>query len=238
MHAGRDAATPEFSSAPAHAHVHGDGCIHGAALDAMRQGHPETRWRLFGAFAMTSLFMLVEVVGGLMANSLALLADAGHMLTDAGALALALMVAWWNARQSGNPDRHARFRRREAWAAIVNATVLLVVCAAIISEAVARLGSPEPVQTGFMLIVARVELLVSIAAALMLKPVVGNNLNVRGAYVHVLGDMLGSVGTIVAAVLIRHFGWLSADPVASLLVSALVLRAAMSLLRDAWRVVR
>ncbi len=222
----------------AHGHTHGEDCVHSAALDAVRQGHPEVRKRLLGAFAITVLFMVVEVVGGLLANSLALLADAGHMLTDAGALALALLVAWFNARQVGNAAQQARSERREAWAAIVNGAVLLVVCAAIISEAVARMGTPEPVQTGFMLLVASAGLVVNIAAALMLKPVVGGNLNARGAYVHVLGDLLGSVGTIVAALLIRQFGWLSADPIASLLVSALVLRAAITLMRDAWRVLR
>jgi len=147
-------------------------------------------------------------------------------------------VAWWNARQSGDTSQHARFERREAWAAIVNAVVLLVVCTAIVAEALTRMQSPEAVETGFMLGVATAGLVVNIVAAAMLKPVVGNNLNARGAYVHVLGDLLGSVGTIVAALLIRQFGWLAADPIASLLVSALVLRAAVTLLRDAWRVVR
>ncbi len=230
--------TPRIRShETAHTHAHGENCVHTAALNAVRQGNPEIRRRLLGAFVITALFMVVEVVGGLLANSLALLADAGHMLTDAGALALALAVAWWNARQIGQPAQHARFERREAWAALINAVVLLVVCAAIIAEAVSRLQSPETVETGFMLAVAVAGLCVNIAAALMLKPVVGENLNARGAYVHVLGDLLGSVGTIVAALLIRQFGWLVADPIASLIVSALVLRAAVSLLRDASRVI-
>ena len=240
-------------------HAHGEDCIHTAALDAMREGNPEVRRRLAWALAITLLFMFAEVAGGLIANSLALLADAGHMLTDAGALALALGVAWWNARVfasvpaadgsagasatlSANNETARRLQtateRREAWAALINGSVLLLVCTAIIVEAVARLRVPEPVETGLMLVVATLGLFVNIAAALMLRPVVAQNLNARGAYVHVLGDLLGSVGTIAAAIIIQQSGYLIADPVASLLVSALVLRAAGLLVRDASRVLR
>jgi cobalt-zinc-cadmium efflux system protein len=248
----------------AHAHAHGEDCIHGAALDAVRAGNPDVRRRLTWALALTLFFMVAEVVGGLVANSLALLADAGHMLTDAGALALALAVATWtarvarrtasesaDARSAGGPvatvrqlDAEMRRRldlateRREAWAALVNGGVLLVVCAAIVAEAIGRLRTPEPVETGLMLVVAVLGLAVNIGAALMLRPVVGENLNARGAYVHVLGDLLGSVGTIVAALIIRQSGYLMADPIASLVVSALVLRAATLLVLDALSIVR
>lgn len=241
------------------AHAHGEDCVHTAALEAVRGGNPEVRRRLAWALALTLLFMFAEVAGGLIANSLALLADAGHMLTDAGALALALGVAWWNGRtlqMAATPDSaptlaartraaratshsaHEATERREAWAAMINGAVLLLVCTAIITEALARLSTPEPVETGLMLVVATLGLFVNIAAALMLRPVVAQNLNARGAYVHVLGDLLGSVGTITAAIIIQQSGYLMADPIASLVVSALVLRAALLLVRDAGRVLR
>jgi len=180
--------------------------------------------------------MLAEVAGGLLANSLALLADAGHMLTDAGALALALSVAWWNTRRPR--DAASVHRRREAWAASVNAVVLLVVCIGIALEAVQRLQSPEPVATGLMLAVAVLGLAVNLGAAAILRPVVRENLNARGAYLHVLGDLLGSVGTIAAALIIRQTGFLAADALASLAVCLLVLRAAVSLLRESAGVLR
>lgn len=214
----------------AHDHAHSADCVHHAALDAVRAGRPDVRRRLGWAFALTALFMVAEVVGGLMANSLALLADAGHMLTDAGALALALGVAIWNARR-GEDQR--RVQQREAWAALINGLVLLVVAATIVIEAIARIGAPEPVRTDLMLGVAIVGLVVNVGAALILRPVVRDNLNARGAYLHVLGDLLGSIGTIAAALLIARTGWLLADPVASLVVCALVTRAALGLVREA-----
>jgi cobalt-zinc-cadmium efflux system protein len=217
------------------AHDHAD-CAHHAALDAVRAGRPDITRRLAWALALTAGFMLAEVAGGLVANSLALLADAGHMLTDAGALALALAVAWWNARRA--EDGAARHHRREAWAAGVNAVVLLLVCVGIAVEAVPRLQMPEPVATGVMLAVAVVGLAVNVAAAAILRPVVRDNLNARGAYLHVLGDLLGSVGTITAALIIRQTGWLVADAIASLAVCLLVLRAAIGLLREATGVLR
>ncbi len=250
---------PGAIAAASAAHDHAN-CVHSAALDAVRAGRPDVRRRLAWALLITVVFMFAEVVGGLLANSLALLADAGHMLTDAGALGLALGVAWWNARTSahlsnsdaalsqvaGVANRRAvsamngaaQAQRREAWAAVVNGTILLLVVAAIFTEAVGRLRAPEPVETGLMLVVAVLGLAVNVAAALLLRPVVSDNLNARGAYVHVLGDLLGSVGTIVAALVIRETGYLIADPVASLVVSVLVLRAAALLLRDSVRVLR
>lgn len=222
------------ASAPPH-HDHAD-CAHHAALDAVRAGRPDVSRRLAWALALTAAFMLAEVAGGLLANSLALLADAGHMLTDAGALALALSVSWWNTRRPH--DAAAVHRRREAWAATVNAVVLLVVCSAIALEAVQRLRTPEPVATGLMLAVAAVGLLVNLGAAALLRPVVGANLNARGAYLHVLGDLLGSVGTIAAALIIRQTGFLAADALASLVVCALVLKAAVALLRESAGVLR
>jgi cobalt-zinc-cadmium efflux system protein len=211
-------------------------CAHRAALDAVRAGRPDVTRRLGWALVLTAGFMLAEVIGGVMANSLALLADAGHMLTDAGALALALTVAWWNTRRPN--EAVSSHRRREAWAAAVNAVVLLAVCAGIALEAVQRLQTPEPVATGLMLGVAVVGLAVNLGAAAILRPAVAANLNARGAYLHVLGDLLGSVGTIVAALVIRQTGFLAADALASLAVCLLVLRAAVGLLRESTTVLR
>ncbi len=225
----------ERVAAPPAAHEHAD-CTHHAALDAAREGRPDITRRLAWALVLTAGFMFAEVAGGIVANSLALLADAGHMLTDAGALALALSVAWWNARRAG--DGATVHRRREAWAATVNAVVLLIVCVAIAVEAVQRLQAPEPVATGVMLAVAVVGLAVNLGAAAILRPAVRDNLNARGAYLHVLGDLLGSVGTIAAALIIRQTGFLAADAIASLAVCALVLKASLGLLRDAAGVLR
>ncbi len=213
-----------------------DNCAHSAAIDAMRAGRTDLRRRLVWTLVLTALFMLAEVVGGLLSNSLALLADAGHMLTDAGALALALFVAAWNVSRAHEPE--AMHTRREAWAGAVNAGVLLVVSVWIVVEAILRLRSPEPVGTGLMMTVAVLGLLVNIAAVLILRPVVANSLNARGAYLHVLGDLFGSVGTIAAALIIQQTGYLPADPIASMLVCLLVLYAAWGLLRDSLRVLR
>jgi len=224
---------PFAASAPTHGHAD---CAHHAALEAVRAGRPDLMRRLTWALALTAGFMLAEVAGGLVANSLALLADAGHMLTDAGALALALAVAWWNTRRT--KDAVALHRRREAWAAAVNAVVLLMVCVGIAIEAVQRLQVPEPVATGVMLAIAVIGLAVNLGAAAILRPVVRDNLNARGAYLHVLGDLLGSVGTIAAALIIRYTGILMADAIASLAVCLLVLRASIGLLREATGVLR
>ena len=204
------------------AHAHGPTCAH---------GHGATTRRLAWALALTGLFMLAEVAGGLVSNSLALLADAGHMLTDAAALGLSLFVAWFS-RQPSTPARSYGYLRWEVLAALINGSVLLVVSAWIIWEAVLRLRAPEPLDGGLMMAIAALGLLVNVAAAVILHPASKENLNVRGAYLHVLGDLLGSVGTLVAAFLVGATGWLVADPIASLVVTAIVVRSAWRLVRE------
>jgi cobalt-zinc-cadmium efflux system protein len=211
-------------------------CAHGAAVDALRAGRPDVMRPLTWALVLTAGFMVAEIVGGLLSNSLALLADAGHMFTDAGALALALGVAVYNARRRGESDQ--QLRRREAWAATVNAMVLLIVSVGIVLEAITRLRAPESVETGTMLVIALLGLSVNVLAALILRPVAGSNLNARGAYLHVLGDLLGSVGTIAAALIIRATGNQMADPIASLLVCLLIVRAAVLLMSESSAVIR
>lgn len=176
--------------------------------------------------------LVAEAVGGWLSNSLALLADAGHVLTDAGALALSLFVAWFS-RQPGDAGKTYGYLRWEILAALVNGATLLGLSAWICVEAIARLRTPEAVGGSIMLGVAAAGLVANAVAAWLLHPVHGTSLNVRGAYLHILSDLLASVGTIVAAVVIRFTGWLAADPIASLLTTALIVRGAWRLVREA-----
>jgi cobalt-zinc-cadmium efflux system protein len=178
------------------------------------------------------LFFVAEVVGGVISNSLALLADAGHMFTDVGALALSLFVAWFS-RQPAAPEKTYGYLRFEILAALLNGAVLLLVSGLIVWEAFGRLQTPEPLRGNVMLFVAIGGLLVNAGSAAILHPVHGHSLNARGAYLHVLGDLLGSVGTVAAALIIRWTGWLAADPIASIVVTLLVVRSAWRLVREA-----
>lgn len=175
--------------------------------------------------------LVAELVGGWISNSLALLADAGHVLTDAGALTLSLFVAWFS-RQPANPKKTYGYLRWEILAALINGATLLGISVWIVVEAVARFRNPEPVGGPLMLGIAALGLAANIGAALLLHPVGQSSLNVRGAYLHVLGDLLASVGTIVAAIVIALTGWLPADPIASLVTTALIVRGAWTLVRE------
>ena len=135
------------------------------------------------------------------------------MLTDAGALALSLFVAWFS-RQPASPRKTYGYLRWEILSAFLNGATLLLVSAWILWEAVLRLRAPEPLEGGVMLVVATVGLAVNVGAAWLLRPSGDTSLNMRGAYLHVLSDLLASVGTIVAALLVRQTGWLAADPIA------------------------
>ena len=183
------------------------------------------------ALMMTATLLVVEVVGGLMSNSIALLADAGHMLTDVAALGLSLFVAWFS-RQPATPTKSFGYLRWEILAAFLNGAALLLISAAIIFESILRLRNPEAVQGGLMLWVAVAGLVINLISARILHPTSQENMNVRGAYLHVLGDLLASVGTVVAAILIRYTGWLLADPIASFLTTALIMRGAWGLVRE------
>jgi cobalt-zinc-cadmium efflux system protein len=183
------------------------------------------------ALIITAAFFFAEVIGGLVSNSLALLADAGHMLTDVGALALSLFVAWFS-RQPGRPEKTYGYLRWEILAALMNGAALLLISVWIAIEAVMRFRSPEPLASGLMLTVAVAGLAVNAAAAWILHPTGQTSLNVRGAYLHVVGDLLASVGTVAAAILVRYTGWLAADPAASLLSTALIIRGAWRLVSE------
>lgn len=198
-------------------------------LHAGDDSHALKRLRI--ALVLTAAFFVAEVVGGFITNSLALLADAGHMLTDVAALTLSLFVAWFS-RQPASPDKTYGYLRWEVLAALINGAALLAISGTILWEAVSRLQSPEAVASGGMLVVALGGLLVNAISAWVLHPAHSHSLNARGAYLHVIGDLLGSVGTVLAAIILRTTGWLAADPIASIVVTLLIVRSAWRLVRE------
>ena len=208
-----------------HAHGHGPGaaCDHGHAAPVRA-----LRW----AIALTGTLLVAEVVGGFLSNSLALLADAGHMLTDVGALGLSLFVAWFS-RQPSTSQKTYGYLRWEILAALINGATLLAISALILWEAIERFRAPEALESGTMLAVALLGLLVNVVCARLLHGSASHSLNVRGAYLHVLGDLLASVGTVAAALVVRQTGWLLADPIASVVTTLLIVRGAWRLVREA-----
>ncbi|MEX2180832.1 MAG: cation diffusion facilitator family transporter [Gemmatimonadaceae bacterium] len=216
-------------------HVHDQGhADHADHADHAPHAHAAAAGtaRLAIALTITAVFFVVEVIGGVLSNSLALLADAGHMLTDVGALALSLFVAWFS-RQPATPRKSFGYLRWEILAALINGAVLLVVSGWILWESVQRIRAPEPIVGGLMLVVATGGLLVNGLSAWLLHRSAAESLNLRGAYLHVLSDLLGSVAAIVAALAVRQFGWLLADPLASILMTGLIIRGAWRLVREA-----
>lgn len=192
------------------------------------QGH---RRALTLVLVVTAAFMVVELVGGILANSLALLADAGHMFTDVGALVLALFAAWL-ARRPAPPEKTYGYLRAEILAALVNGGVLLVLAFLIVRDAIGRFAAPPQVEPRILMSVAAVGLAVNIFGAIMLHRGHQHSLNVRGAYFHVLGDLLGSIGALAAGLIILTTGWYLADPVISLGIALLILIGAFRLLRE------
>lgn len=191
--------------------------------------------RLKWVLALTAAFMVAEVVGGLVAGSLALLADAGHMLTDVGALGLSLF-AMHMAQRPANTEKTYGYVRLEILAALMNGAALVVITGLIVHEAWDRLQAPTPVRAGVMLLVAVVGLAVNAMGTFLLHGHAHGNLNLRGAYLHVLSDLLGSVGAIAAGVVILLTGWTSADPIVSLIIAILILLSAWKLVREATEV--
>lgn len=194
--------------------------------------HNSSRGRLAFAFGLTCLMLVVEALGGWWSGSLALLADAAHMLVDAGALALAWAAAVYALRPA-DARRSFGYARMEVLAGFVNALVQLLLVAGIVYEAIRRLLALESIhiQSGVMLIVAAVGLVVNAIVLRSLHAHDHDNLNTAGARLHVFGDLLGSVATVLAALLVRYLGWEWADPALSLLVSLLILRGAFVLLK-------
>jgi cobalt-zinc-cadmium efflux system protein len=184
------------------------------------------------ALAITASFTAVEVVGGFLTGSLAVLADAVHMLSDNVSIALAL-VAVWLAAKPATPERTFGYKRAEVLAALANGITLVALAIWIFVEAIRRLESPADVLGGWMLVIAIIGIGVNLAAGAILYRARENSLNVEAAVRHVFADLLGSIGIAVAAVVILTTGWLQADALVSILIGVLILASSWSILRDA-----
>lgn len=218
-----------------HGHAHGPGHKH--SHDHKGAGHKHSHGGNANetsvgiAALLTGSYMLAEVVGGLLSGSLALIADAGHMLTDFAALSL----AWFGfrlARRPADPKRSYGFGRFSVLVAFVNGIALFVIAIWICVEAWQRLNDPVQVLGGWMFWIALGGLAVNVAAFLILRRGDKSNLNVRAAALHVMGDLLGSVGAIAASVVIITTGWMPIDPILSVLVAVIILRSAYQVVRE------
>lgn len=198
-------------------------------------GSDRDRGRLAIVLALSAVYMVAELVGGLVTGSLALLADAGHMLSDAGALALSLF-ALWMARRPPTRQRTWGYYRTEILAALANGATLVAISIYIFLEAWERFRDPPAVDAPWMMAIAAGGLAVNLIGLRVLSGGRSESLNIRGAWLHVLTDALGSVQAIVAGALIWAFGWAWADPVASVLIGVLVIYSSWALLREAVRV--
>lgn len=204
---------------------------HGHGHESMERANPRP---LAVALAITGTFLVVEVIGGLLTGSLALLADAGHMATDAAALGRALFAIWLAGRPA-TASRSFGYLRAEVLAALVNAASLIVISVFIFWEAFQRLGAPPEVASGPMLAIAVAGLAANGASAWVLSRGGGHrhSLNTRGAFLHVVGDLLGSAGAIAAALIMLGTGWYLADPILSAGIGLLILWSSWRLLREA-----
>jgi cobalt-zinc-cadmium efflux system protein len=217
------------SAGHAHAHIHGDHHHHHApSADA------DTRW-LAVALALIAAFMVVELVGGLLASSLALLSDAAHMLTDAGAIGLALVAARLAARPAGGRFTFG-FGRAEILSAQVNGAALLVLAGVIAIEAIRRMFAPPDVDGAFVVAIGLVGAVVNVAAAWALGRAERRSLNIEGARQHVLTDLYASLAAAAAGAVVLLASFDRADGIAALFVSALMLRSGWGLLRESGRV--
>ena len=216
------AVAQRYNSAVAHEHSHED-------------ARDETRRALAITLALTASFTVAEVIGGLLTGSLALLADAGHMLSDNLSLGAALFAAWLAGRP-GTPEKSFGYKRAEILAALANGVTLVAISIWIFVEALWRLQDPPEILGGPMLAIAGLGLFVNVAGAIILSRPLGESLNMQGALRHVIADALGSLGTIAAALIIVLTGWRFADPIASVAIAALILASSWSLLRDSTNV--
>ena len=213
----------------AHAHAHHD---HDHGHDHAQVVTQANERRIRFVFVLTAGYAIIQAIGGWWSGSLALIADSGHMVSDAAALLLAL-VAYRIARRAADATRTYGFHRVRVLAALANGATLLLLVAWIAWEAVARIAQPAEVLAGPMLIVAAIGLVVNLAGAWILWSGNKGDGNLRGALLHVMGDLLGSVGAIAAAIGIMFTGWTLLDPILSVAVAVLVLRSAWRLVADA-----
>lgn len=207
-----------------HGHDHGHGHHH-------HGGGARNLGRLKITLVLAAGYMVAEAVGGWMANSLALLADAGHMLSDVAALALSLF-AITIAQRPATPARTYGYHRTEILAALANGATLIAIAILILVEAWHRFQAPEPVGGRLMLMIAIGGLLVNLAGMAILHGGRGESLNVRGVWLHLMADALGSVGAIAGALLITAFGWQWADPAVSVVVSLLIVYSSWALVKE------
>jgi cobalt-zinc-cadmium efflux system protein len=203
---------------------------HGHTHHGHDHQHANNKKSLTIALFITVGILLLELIGGILTNSLALLSDSGHMLSDAGSLALSL-IAMWFAQRPPSPRKTFGYYRFEILAALFNGLTLFVAAGLIVWEALDRLSNPPSINSQTMILIASIGLIANLISAwvLMHKGDVKENVNLRSAYLHVLGDALGSVGAIVAGLLMMWFSWYIADPVISVIVAVLILKSA-------WRV--
>jgi len=216
-----------MSHSNSHEHDHGAGHTHSHAPDVNRSNQR----RVLAAMCLTAGFMVAEVIGGILSGSLALIADAGHMATDAAALFLAY-IAFRLSNRPADVNQSYGYHRAETLAAFVNALTMIALVGWILFEAVQRFFEPVEILGGLMLWVAVGGLLVNVLAFWLLHSGEKENLNMQGAAVHVLGDLLGSVAAIAAAVVILYTGWMPIDPLLSVFVALLILRSAIALARQ------
>ena len=212
-----------------HGHDHGHGG-HSHVPTEIRHERP-----LWIAFGLTLFFLLVEVAGGLLTNSLALLSDAAHMMTDVLALGISLFAVRM-ARRPADAKRTYGYARMEAIGALINGGLLFLVAGYILWEAVGRFSQPPHVESNGMLLVAILGLIVNLIAMKLLQAGAGESLNMKGAYLEVWSDMLGSLGVIAGALLIRFTGWTVVDPIIAVLIGLWVLPRTWTLLREAGHV--
>lgn len=183
-------------------------------------------------FWMTCIYLFVEIVGGVMSGSLALLADGFHMFADAGAIGISLFAAWFSHRPAP-PQNTFGYQRFEIIAALFNALSLVAMGLFILFESYERFQSPVHIQANMMMVIATGGLIINIISAKLLHADHQDNLNLKGAYLHVLGDLLGSLGAIIAGGMIFFFGWRWADPAISCVIAALIMFSAIGLLKEA-----
>lgn len=213
-----------------HDHVGGDGRGHAHGLGAGARAGARHKRRLLAALVVLAVVMVAEVVAAFVANSLALLSDAGHMLTDSAALGLAALASRIALRPA--TEKHSfGLERAEALAAAVNALVMLAIVASIVIGAMGRLADPPTVRAGTVILVGGLGLVVNLGVAFVLTRG-ERTLNVRGALLHVMGDLLGSVAAVASGLIIWSTGWSTIDPVLSLVIAALILFSSLNLLRD------
>lgn len=210
-----------------HGHSHGHGHSH---------SHTNNKKALLWSFILIASFMVVEVIGGLLTNSLALLSDAGHMLSDAAALGLSFFAIKLGERKASSTKTFG-YKRFEIIAAALNGLTLILISFYIFYEAYHRFLTPPKVQSIGMLAISVAGLLVNIVAAwILMSGDKDDNLNVKSAFLHVIGDMLGSVGAILAALMIMFFGWGLADPIASIIVAILIMISGWRVIRETFHV--